>query len=801
MLKHNKYIISAITAMSLSATAIAEETVTKDNNKKDKVILSHPLAPSIIIKYKNTNSASSSKNSFERAKKLSSEMGMKLVFKRTMSGNAEVFTFDSSNKSNSVTDINKLVEELNKRNDIEYAEIDALQIAYRNPNDTIYNSQWHYHEETAGMRLPGAWDITTGSSNVSVAVLDTGYRPHADLNPKIIGGYDMISSTFVGADGDGRDANAEDPGDFYAAGECNETPPRAEGSSWHGTHVAGTVGAASNNNSDVAGVAWGVNIVPVRVLGKCGGSVADIADGIRWAAGLNVLGVPDNQNPVQIINMSLGGNVPRPCPATYQNAINDVVAAGVTVVVAAGNENSDESYSPGNCNNVITVGATSRRGARANYSNFGANIDISAPGGEGCEPLIEGKPTNINECLGGSINLSNRVLSTLNSGTSTPAADSIGAYQGTSMAAPHIAGLAALMYSVKTDITPAEVKATIKANARAFPTVTNHQCTTTICGTGMADATATLQAVLAGNNADPVANFTFNCNNLDCNFDGSSSTDNDGTISSYAWSFGATAANADHTFSSAGTFQVSLTVTDNNGATDSISQNVTVTQATSNNTELVNEDIVFDLSAPKGNELRFTIEVPEGASDLLVDMFGGTGDADLYVKFGGEPTTSDFNCRPYLIGNNEHCFYNQPQVGTYHILLHAYEDFSDVVLGVSYLEPQQSYFESVSNVAIPDNNPNGGYSSIDIDRTRDANTVRISYDIIHTYRQDLTVILYSPSGSSVLRYPSGGSDDNISESIILDLNGVDSNGTWTLEVIDDAAADTGYIDSWSIEFL
>ena len=205
----------------------------------------------------------------------------------------------------------------------------------------------------------------------------------------------------------------------------------ATNSSWHGTHTAGTIGAASNNGVGVAGVNWNSKILPVRVLGKCGGYTSDIADGMRWAAGLSVSGVPANANPAKVLNLSLGGS--GACDATYQDAVNAITAAGTTIVVSAGNSNADAiNYRPGNCNGVITVAATNRDGGRAYYSNYGSIIEISAPGGE----------TNVSN--------SNGVLSTLNTGTQGPGADTYVYYQGTSMAAPHVAGVASLLYSLQT---------------------------------------------------------------------------------------------------------------------------------------------------------------------------------------------------------------------------------------------------------------------------------------------------------------------------------------------------------------
>ncbi|MFH9067417.1 S8 family peptidase [Streptomyces coeruleorubidus] len=340
------------------------------------------------------------------------------------------------------------------------------------PNDTDYGKQWDLFESTAGMNVPAAWDTTTGTG-VTVAVIDTGYVTHSDLAANIVGGYDFISDTAVSVDGNGRDSNPADPGDWYNAGECGAGIP-ASSSSWHGTHVAGTIAAATNNGKGIAGIAHGAKISPVRVLGKCGGYDSDIIDAITWASGGSVSGVPANTNVAKVINMSLGGG--GACSSATQSAINGAVNRGTSVVVAAGNENQNaSSSSPANCNNVITVAATNRAGSRASYSNYGTVVDISAPGGETRTSTANG------------------ILSTLNSGTKTPSSENYAFYQGTSMATPHVAGLAALMKSANSALTPAQIESAIKANARPLPGTCSGGC-----GAGLADAAKTVQAVKGG---------------------------------------------------------------------------------------------------------------------------------------------------------------------------------------------------------------------------------------------------------------------------------------------------------------
>ena len=365
-------------------------------------------------------------------------------------------------KKISVAEVVALAKELVARDpDVEYAEPDRMMVKMLAPNDPRYSEQWHYFEATGGLRADTAWDITTGSG-VNVAVIDTGYRPHADLSGQFLPGYDFITDAAMAADGDGRDSDASDAGDSTVAGQCG-AGSAASNSSWHGTHVAGTIAARTNNGVGVSGVAYNAKIVPVRVLGKCGGYTSDIADAMIWASGGAVNGVPANANPARVINMSLGGS--GACDTTTQNAINVARSRGTVVVVAAGNSNTDASGSnPANCAGVIAVAATNRSGGRAYYSNYGAVVDVAAPGGDA-------------RTAGGGI------LSTLNSGTTTPGADSYAWYQGTSMATPHVAGVVALMLSKTPSLTVDQVESTLKSTARAFPAACSG------CGSGIVDAT------------------------------------------------------------------------------------------------------------------------------------------------------------------------------------------------------------------------------------------------------------------------------------------------------------------------
>ncbi len=377
----------------------------------------------------------------------------------------------------------QLVREFAARPDVEYAQLNyILRISDRTPNDPRYPEQWHFFsngtgpgQSPGGINLPKAWDVSTGSNAIVVAVIDTGILPnHPDIqgSPNLVAGYDMISDAFIGNDGGGRDSDPTDPGDAAAAGECYPGSP-ALPDSWHGTHVAGTIGVGNTNNGiGVAGINWNVKLQAVRVLGKCGGTTADINDGIRWAAGLSVPGVPSNSTPAKVINMSLGTPPGNPCslsPST-QSAINDAVAMGATVVVAAGNDATDASQVfPASCNNVITVAASDFRGhLAARYSNFGATVEIMAPGGDvRRDDNGDGRPDG--------------VLSMVH-----PNAGTYAYYNGTSMAAPHVAGVAALVLAQQPSLLPSQVLAKLQGNA--LPR-TAAQCPQA-CGAGLLSAVA-----------------------------------------------------------------------------------------------------------------------------------------------------------------------------------------------------------------------------------------------------------------------------------------------------------------------
>ena len=691
-MKQTNFKRTALAALCLPAAVFATQVWANDAAQ-----MSDGPATRFIIKYKDTAGADiasalpasvgqqiKAERMAQKAQRLSSHAGENMQYVRNMALNKHAI-FRAERKL-SQQETQRMLELLAQDDEVELVEEDVMLKATATPNDTQYSSQWHYFETNGGLRAPAAWDKATGQG-VVVAVLDTGYRPHADLNANILPGYDMISDSFVGNDGNGRDSDARDPGDWTNAGECgNGQPTSFNASSWHGTHVAGTVAAVTNNNTGVAGVAYNAKVVPVRVLGKCGGYTSDIADGIIWASGGTVSGVPANANPADVINMSLGGG--GACSSATQSAINTARSNGTVVVIAAGNDNDNaNNYNPGNCAGVVNVASVGRNGGRAYYSNYGTSIDVAAPGG-----------------AMSSANDPNGILSTYNTGSTTPGSDSYGYSQGTSMAAPHVAGVAALIKQAKPTATPDEIEQILKSTTRSFP------ATCTSCGTGIVDANAAVLAAQGGGGTGSnelskgVAKtnlsgatgsntyFTFTvpagATNLTFTMSGGSG-DADmfvkfgsaPTSSSYdcrPYKSG-NAESCSFATPQAGTYHVML-----NGysAYSGVSLKADYTAGSGGSTG--GSSTLNNLTATSGNWLHYTVTVPAGMASLNVTMSGGTGDADLYVRRAAQPTTSSYDCRPYKTGNNESCSFTNPQAATWYISLRAYSTFSGVTLFTEY---------------------------------------------------------------------------------------------------------------------
>jgi len=360
------------------------------------------------------------------------------------------------------------VRELRANPAVERADIDMRfqRLATVSPNFTPNDPrsaefQWNFYNDKAGVRATQAWDKSQGEG-VVVAVLDTGITEgNPDLQNNVIPGYDMITDKRVSRrDADGRVAGGWDIGDWveadYCTGWATNDPHPAADSSWHGSHVAGTIAQETNNGVALAGLAYKAKVMPIRVLGSCGGFGSDIADGIIWASGGDVPDMPANTNPAEVINMSLGSLRPAACPAIYQEAIDSANSRGTIIVVAAGNDNANAgSYTMSSCNDVISVGATGITGARAGYSNYGAKVDLAAPGGGGG---VDGNPNGY-------------IWQVMNGGLKGPTSEwLLGGMGGTSMASPHVAAAVAMVQSVvDTPLTLSQMRDLLKKTATPFP--------------------------------------------------------------------------------------------------------------------------------------------------------------------------------------------------------------------------------------------------------------------------------------------------------------------------------------------
>lgn len=396
---------------------------------------------------------------------------------------------------------------------VEDVVIDRRVKPHSVPNDPFFstsspNNQWHLQDSSVvpgGLNVASAWDSTEGAG-VVVAVLDGGYLPHVDLLPNVLAGYDFISadnpvlyggqSFWTANDGDARDSDPRDPGDWVseadvAAGYCDT----AASSSWHGTHVAGLVAAVGNNREGGLGVAFGARVLPVRVLGRCGGYTSDILTGARWAAGLPVLDVTTRSTPAKVLNLSLG--LPGACDAITQSVVDEIRARHVSIVASSGNDGGRAITAPANCKGVMAVTGHTREGDSADYANVGPGTAISAPGGgDNTVPSLTqpGSPRWI--------------ASTGDSGTDTPRYDnSYLLFRGTSMAAPQVAGVLALLAAARPGVfAMATLESLVRGAARAFPA--GGYCATNpdglapgFCGSGLLDAQAALTALNAAPSA------------------------------------------------------------------------------------------------------------------------------------------------------------------------------------------------------------------------------------------------------------------------------------------------------------
>lgn len=526
----------------------------------------------------------------------------------------------------------------------------------------------------------------------------------------------------------------------------------------HGTHVAGTIAAAANG-SDVVGVAPDAEIYVAAVFGAGGTATdEDILEGLDWCASKGT----------KIFSMSYGGSVSTPAEEAAYQAAHD---AGILLVAASGNDGASAPIGyPANYPFVVAVGATDTNDVIAGFSQRGPNLDVVAPG-----------VSVLSDAVGG--------------GTTT--------MSGTSMATPHVSGVAAALWAANPGLTHDDIEAMIKATATDLgaPDFDNTY------GYGRVDLVAALDFAETGN-LPPKAKFTptvMMSNPLQVMFTNKSFDPNGDALVGLLWDFGdgntSTEIRPRHTYAAAGEYSVSLRVTDAMGSSGQIAQLVKVGPVA--NPYLTKGMAVNDLAGSKDSVRKFRLRVPANAENLSISIAGGSGDVDLYVRHGAEPTASAFDCRPYLNGNNEQCTVSSPSAGIYYVSLVGYTAYNGVTLLADFdiAGPTGPSFENTADYPIPDNDPVGVESPIAVDRSGTSGSVKVAVNIVHTWIGDLTVDLVSPSGAVFnLHNGTGGNTDNINAVYNVNIGAEDSQGTWKLRVKDAATADTGYIDSWKLTF-
>jgi serine protease len=534
--------VAAVVAAALGAAwpaSVGNATVATAK-KKPTSALHEPTIRQMIVKLRNPKAVELTQPlGADRVAALSAAAGVRMTAFRPMSGHASVLKLD---RTMTLAEANAVAARLAQDPNVEYASPDLPVRAYQVPQDVGYTTRlWHYYPPArsftangktvpaaGGANLEGAWAVTRGSPSVVVAVIDTGVvSTHPELQGKLLPGYDFVSSdvgataqqplppNFVANDGDGRDADPEDPGDWISATDVQQYPdfcgPDTADSSWHGTHMAGTIAGVWNNGvgnppppgTSTAGIAPEVKILPLRALGKCGGTSSDVIDAMRFAVGIPVRGAGGglvvNPTPARIINLSLGGQGGA-CSPAYQHAVDDVTQRGALVIAAAGNDGGFGVSQPANCNGVLAVTAHAINGDNATYANVGPEVGISAPGG--------GTPTSLPTTIVSGDNGyytwsavlfgSTRQDSPNSAGQRGPA---VGGFTGTSSATAHVSGVAALLMAAAPMASPAQVRDWIKASARPHPA--NGFCATGQpgqgqCGAGLLDAAAAMNLAVSG---------------------------------------------------------------------------------------------------------------------------------------------------------------------------------------------------------------------------------------------------------------------------------------------------------------
>ena len=450
--------------------------------------LDNLVVDGLIVRFVDSQATANADNNrappAELVQLLIDQAGSSLYFDRPMSMGAFVFRFDTPLEWR---EAGPIIKRVSQSPQIETVEADVRFNVNLYPNDPYLFNQWSLAPPeffAGGINAIDAWDISTGGNTTVVAVIDTGIAvAHAFGFGRVLPGYDFVSDPFVANDGGGRDPNPADPGDWIEPGDC-AAPHPARNSTWHGTHVAGTLAAPGNDRIGIAGIDWKTRILPIRVLGKCGGSMSDVIDGMRWAAGLNVPGVPANPHPARVLNLSLGAPSPFGCSSRLlRQVINEIKQQNALIVVAAGNNDTEAAtFVPASCDGVMTVGATDHLGLRSSFSNysFANRVHISAPGGD----------------ISYYGDIEAGILSMVDAGQKRPTGSVNYAYsEGTSMAAPHVSGVAGLALALDPDQHTQMIGAIMRITSRDFPFGSECDIHYPLCGDGLLDADNTLQAV------------------------------------------------------------------------------------------------------------------------------------------------------------------------------------------------------------------------------------------------------------------------------------------------------------------
>lgn len=601
------FVLLGLTAFSVPA--LAERPRPKESAEE--------TTPRVIVKFRDQAAGvPAPRQAFDfrsRIGELSKRQAVPLTLARSVSDRTHALWLERPLRG---AELDRMLRRLAADPAVEYAVADRRKYRAAVPSDPLFNQapetgQWWLTAPNStfvsAIDGPAAWDLTVGSPGVVVAVLDTGAMfDHPDLRRvdqggKFLPGYDFVGGTGsadavkVANDGDGRDADASDPGDWIDASDQREplfSDCELSDSSWHGVHIAGIIGARSNNGEGGAGIGWNTPILPVRVLGKCFGYDSDIVAGMRWAAGLTVPGVPANATPARVVNLSLGSL--EQCTAPYLNAVEELRQRNVLVVAAAGNDGASEVAAPGNCPGVVAVTALRHVGTKVGFANFGQRVTIAAPGGN-CVNVGPNEP-----CL-------YPIISADNAGMKQPGAMLYGGKLGTSFSTPMVAGVAALMLSRDPLLTNEDLIARLRLSSRVFPAadpallscddpqfVADEEgnlpndgqcnCTANSCGEGMLDAGRAVRA--AANAVAVVYGPSTGAKGQPVDFDGSHSLPAPrAQVTSYRWtvvdgasggSFSAPAGSTTQFTGGAGQYTLRLTVTDSAGTADTYDFSLTI---------------------------------------------------------------------------------------------------------------------------------------------------------------------------------------------------------------------------------